>query len=382
MNNCSMQTKTIKKSNFLFFIGYTILYIGYFLNDVDQTNIAFGALPTYMKYGACVFFVIAILFLSKSKKMICALIALIIFGVVIFVSNTGFYVLILILVSFVATELEERVLIKYSFYLLIVLTIVVVILCMVGLLENVTTTRYDYDTLFRYGLGFYHSNVLPLIVLYLTCYWALLKRCEMKIYQLLVSFVLHLGLYYFCRSRNAFLLAILLLICCFIFKYFSNSNWLKNFFSVCAVISVPFYVVFSLLGMHYYKQSVFWQRVDEFFTYRLRLAVEKVEHVGISWLSTVNNDEYFAYDAVVDNGYLFVAIRYGILIAFLLALMFGIYAVSLKTNIYATMSIVIISTVNFIDNDICDYLCLPFMVLAVRHIIIGVRKYRAIYGSV
>ena len=67
---------------------------------------------------------------------------------------------------------------------------------------------------------------------------------------------------------------------------------------------------------------------------------------------------------VLDNGYLYIILRYGILVLFFYFFIAYLLAQKNKKNICILGTIVMVFIANFVDNDLVDYSFLPFILWA------------------
>lgn len=91
-------------------------------------------------------------------------------------------ILILLIYNSKRAKIEE--IYKISLNIIVIGIISVFILCVVGILPDVLTTRNTVEQINynRHSFGFYHSNVLPLLVFYLEVYYICIKKkkCVMQ----------------------------------------------------------------------------------------------------------------------------------------------------------------------------------------------------------
>ena len=104
--------------------------------------------------------------------------------------------------------------------------------------------------------------------------------------------------------------------------------------------------------------------INNFFSGRFAIAYHQIKESGIYLISTMPKEEYDLVARVLDNGYLYTAIRYGIL--FLLFYVIVQRNILKKYPVDSIIHIVMICVVvtNMIDNDFYSYGFLPILVLA------------------
>ena len=120
--------------------------------------------------------------------------------------------------------------------------------------------------------------------------------------------------------------------------------------------------------------------IDFLFSYRFASIRNKIESVGLHLLPLRSDSDYFQDGIVVDNGFAFIAIRYGIVMLMMVGILVYCLAKEHEDHPFVLCAIIIVSLVNFIDNDIFDYCCLPFVLIALKNtcVLIGKRATRRI----
>ena len=111
------------------------------------------------------------------------------------------------------------------------------------------------------------------------------------------------------------------------------------------------------------------QKIDYLLSYRFTLTKMKIDSLGFGMINHITNEQYFNDGIIVDNGYAFVAIRYGLVVLVLLSFIVYTLAKKNNNNIVVLSVIIAVSLVNLIDNDIFDYLCLPFLIIGLKSVI-------------
>ena len=124
--------------------------------------------------------------------------------------KSGALIFILIsLFAFFANKLEDKDILRVAYFTLLFFTLCVFIFSIIGIYNDEITKRW-VDSATRHSLGFYHSNVLPLIYSYLVGYGLLIGIFKKKHYFILLT--IDLVIYYFCGSRNSLFTTFLLVL--------------------------------------------------------------------------------------------------------------------------------------------------------------------------
>ena len=118
-----------------------------------------------------------------------------------------------------------------------------------------------------------------------------------------------------------------------------------------------------------------WNTIDTFFSGRFRLAIFKMRRIGFHFINIMSNENFINDNityangqnlstVVLDNGYLYIILRYGILFLFFYFFIAYLLAKKNKKNICILGTIVMVFIANFVDNDLVDYSFLPFILWA------------------
>lgn len=389
----------IKNKEICFYLSYILLYISLFLGDVyDGGTIASAA--KIIRMLSYLFIVLYFLnFKSDLKGWIkfgTFLLLTSVYGVL-----TGdLYWSILVLFIYGARNINHKYILKISISILVSGVCCVLMLCLIGALPDVMTARNSTiaNSFNRHSLGFYHSNVLPLIVLYLEAYYIFLEREKIK-YSVIISFMfIGFILNVICNSRNAFYLCILLsMLVCFE-KSVGFSKKIKEASYVVTKYSVVFMSAFSYAMMFLLLKGGIWNTIDSFFSGRFRLAIFKMRRIGLHFINFMSNKEFVTdfityvdgktlASIVLDNGYIYVILRYGILVILFYFAVSFILAKKSKGDMYAICVLLIVFIANFVDNDLVDYSFLPFILFAFdnfqisRNRVSHMKKFKIVWGK-
>lgn len=351
----------------LFYVGYCIYFIALFVVEINY-DIELSIASKVLKLIATLFFMLHLVS-SKviSRKALYAFIPFFsLLSIIAFHTNNMHYVLMLVAILASMKEEKEKIL-CYSYTLLSIGILIVLTLSAFGVLPNNISIRGHGDTKLRYALGFRHSNVLPLMLFYLFS-WRFLVRKKLDNFEIGFLIVCMFLLYKICGSRNGLMLCFALILVS-VFqkaKIFSNQrrNSCKGFFSklfckysVLILATISICMVF-MYGQNPIKIGVF----DELLSGRIRLSYLMLQKTGIHLINFMPESEYIANRIILDNGYIYTIIRYGIL--------FVIFYVCVQFRIYdqhdARLSFIFaIATLGcFFDNDFFSYGFFPYILIA------------------
>ena len=177
----------------------------------------------------------------------------------------------------------------------------------------------------------------------------------------------------FCRSRNAIIISLLLSV--FVILAKKKENGENKVLYHATVLSIPVMSIFSFSMMFLLLRGGIWNTIDTFFSGRFRLAIFKMRRIGFHFINVMSNENFINDNityangqdlstVVLDNGYLYIILRYGILVLFFYFFIAYLLAKKNKRNICILGTIVMVFIANFVDNDLVDYSFLPFILWA------------------
>ena len=122
-----------------------------------------------------------------------------------------------------------------------------------------------------------------------------------------------------------------------------------------------------------------FRTLDYMFSYRFTYIASMIQNWGISLIPKMTNKTYFGNEIVIDNGYAFLIIRYGVLMIIFLSILIYCVAKKYKNNTFVLFLIIVVACSNLIDNDLIDYSVLPYLIISEKCLIEGLRR-RSGYG--
>ena len=369
----------INKINLLFSISYVLFVFSLFNRDVSNTDILYP-LTIPAKYIALVILTAGIMFRAYSKKQIQVVIILLCADLLVLVKSGALIFILISLFAFFANKLEDKDILRVTYFTLLFFTLCVFIFSIVGIYNDEITKRW-VDSATRHSLGFYHSNVLPLIYSYLVGYGLLIGIFKKKHYFILLT--IDLVIYYFCGSRNSLLTTFLLVLG----KWFIDSvietgkfkKIINRIVGFGAMFIVPFLTAFSIFIPLMLDKVAAFRMLDYVFSYRFTYISSMIQNLGISLIPKMTDKTYFENEVVIDNGYAFLIIRYGVLMIIFLSILIYCVAKKYKNNTFVLFLIIVVACSNLIDNDLIDYSVLPYLIISEKCLIEGLRR-RSGYG--
>lgn len=361
-----------KISESCYFIAYILFVFSWFNRDVENIDV-FYLYTNIAKNASLIFLVVGAFFTSPPPKQIKWFMLLLAFDVMLFIRTDTLFFIMITLFAYLAIKIPNSTIIKIAFGVLLFFAIGTIILVFAGVYSDVITRRWA-NSAERHSFGFYHSNVLPLVFSYLVAYYLLLIKHGHQRLTYMLIFIIDILLYHFCGSRNAFFIVIFLIVS----RIYSDRNrkeaktlgWLRKGIEQGLYMGACFcvwgYSLISFILPHLVNTDEIWSYIDYITSFRFTYIHNKMQILGVELMPKLTNKKFFSNQIVIDNGFAYVFLRYGILTTFLLGLLVFMTAKRYRDNLFVLMVIIIISTQNFIDNDIFDYSCLPFIIIGIK----------------
>lgn len=282
---------------------------------------------------------------------------------------------ILILFIYNTRKIDSRTIYEISYKIIIIGIVIVLVCCALGVLPDVLTSRntIEHINFNRHSFGFYHSNVLPLLIFYLEVYYICIHKNKTKNSVILCYMIVASILGLFCKSRNAVISSIILSLFVIFEKRKNQSK--HGILYRMAVIAIPCMSFFSFAMIFLLLKGGIWNTIDNVFSGRFRLAIFKMRRIGIHLVNIMSNNDFISDNIlyvngktletiVLDNGYLYVMLRYGILVLIFYFIVAYLLARKNKENGCVLVAIIAVFVINFVDNDLVDYSFLPFILWA------------------
>lgn len=363
-----------KKDEILFYLSYIILYISLFIGDVYNIG-SMDILARYLRIGSYILIFISCINMRLKKKDFFRMVAILMVTLLYGVKTGDLYWSVLILIIYNSKKVDIERVYKISSRIIAIGIISVLVLCMFGVLPDILTSRNTVEQINynRHSFGFYHSNVLPLLIFYLEVYYICVvkekARDEVLIFFIIAASIVNL----LCHSRNALILSISLSVFVLFTKKMRKEE--HRVLYRATTLSIPCMSFFSFAMMFLLLKGGIWNTIDTFFSGRFRLAIFKMRRIGLHFINIMSN-ESFASDNIVyvdgknlstivlDNGYLYILLRYGILILLFYFLVAYLLAKKNKGSACILGTLIAVFVANFVDNDLVDYSFLPFILWA------------------
>jgi len=220
-------------------------------------------------------------------------------------------------------------LIKFDMKLKIIGVFTVIFLHFAGIFEDVYLVREDY---IRHSLGFIHPNRLATYVCVIILQWLVLRMHERKItaYNYIVAIAIALITDAITGSRTTLIIMMLGIFTSFFFYYIPRLSIKRNV--IVRAISVFIVPVLSLVS--YYIASGFdvrlegWRNLDVLLSWRVSQMNNIYNNYGLSMLgqeihlisARVAREQGLDW-IILDNAYMALAIRFGVIILIIFSIL-------------------------------------------------------------
>ena len=210
-------------------------------------------------------------------------------------------------------------------------------------------------------------------------YLLLIYNNKVKKMQMVFLGILSFVVYKFCGSRNAFLGSVLLIGCYLVFMKNRKSGIKEKCIVEISKYAMVIASIFSILPSYFRCNGLnmsLWDLMDKIFTNRTLLGAAAINKFGLHLLNFMKTREYLNTEVIVDsslqrgivldNGYLYITVRYGVLVLAISILIYNaLYKQYVDSPLICAVLIVVVFA-NFTDNDLLSYGFLPMMVVGVQ----------------
>ena len=354
------QTKIYKKEIF-FLLSYICFFISLFLSDIgiatEIDNVTISLRYTSYMLG----FIQLLMHKEKTKHF---MIELIIFAltIVFFVSTNDIYLPMLAILIVGSRDSSEIRVCNVSLKLLTFGTALVVIGNLVGFIPDIMTAKAFSTDLTRHSYGFYHSNVLPnnLLMVEILAVWK--YKDKISNLAILIFLLLHTFVYGLAGSRICLIVGIMITLSLIALKQKAISLKINKKLSTIVYFITPFFTIISVTFMLLVHTNSLVNKIDVFFSNRFWAAFLKASRVGIKLFNFSTNAFFYKDELAIDNGYLFLLMRYGIIALLAINVISMIMVKNNRNQIYHLICVISLFTVAFIDNLFLSYRFLPFLI--------------------
>jgi len=366
--NTKLKTK-INIYNTLFIIAYGSFYVSLVLNDIYQISDSIGIMSKCLRM--ITYAISVILFLQSGIRVddLWKLIFLLGIFIIYTIVTKDTYLISIVLLVYGSRKYDTTKLFSYSFRILFVCTLLTILLMLIGVLPDYLTAKAFATELSRHSLGFYHSDVFPATIVYLQVYYNWEHRQKTKTKNQFVFVIFHLVAYFLCSSRVCVIVGLsysFMVLFVSAIKSIRLKMVIANTINTISNNICAFCSLISIIGMLLVQRISKLYYIDYLFSFRLFYASLKMDRVGIHLLNLMDNDSFYGTDKIiVDNGYLYITLRFGIVLLLVLLFINRMLNDKCDNNLIVRLSIITVFLMGYIDNDFLSYGFLPIMITSV-----------------
>ena len=310
--------KKVKVSELLFFIGYIMIIFSEMFSKV----ILFENLISIINnigLGILILAAINSVIINKyNYKTLIGLIIVTIILILVTIKSKDNLLLKVFILSIAFGDIEFNKFIKLDVIIRIIFMCVVILLYNIGLTENYF--MYREDGTMRSSMGFAHPNNFGQYLLVICIDLVLLRFKKLKFVDYVYVLLSIILINYFSNSRTSQIcLGILFLIMIILRKHINIINF--KFMKLLIINSFLIFTIISILLANNYRENREWAvQLNDLLSNRIAYASQFLEYYDINLLG---NDIEMKYTQearanseqpwVLDNSYLVVLLRYGLI---------------------------------------------------------------------
>lgn len=362
----------LRYKEIIFICAYSCFFVALFLGDVCQDKTNFSDIEKILRYISYALSIIQFFVRREQPKKLIMELLILLVTIFYFAFTNDVYLLMLVILIIGSKDSSEKNICVVSLCLLIIGTIITVVANIIGLIPDVMTAKAFSTELTRHSYGFYHSNVLPNNVLMIEILLVWFFRGYLKKRIMFIFMSLHVLLYILSGSRMCLVIGVIFSLMLIIIdtRSVSKKDLLYKLTAsiglICGILSFVFTITVNL--------STFVQKIDLAFSNRFWSAFLKMKNVGLHVVTLSTNGQFYKDELVLDNGYLFLMMRYGFIVLCGLITVNYIIAKKYHKNARKLLCIASVFGIGFIDNLFLSYRFLPFLMFTFLNVRLTTNK--------
>ena len=367
----------LKREDIFFFL--MDIYIGtYVLSEsqliyISQIDTLLRILRYVLLLAVC-FYVVYLRVKNTATRLVVSFVMAMLLVINAFLMDGGISPLFLFL--FVVASKGKPLLktVKHVIFVNLFAHLFVVVLALVGVLENSIDVRwigniagsYFAGQYLRHNLGFLHSNQVPLCFMMMVLLYYGFRDKYISVFNSVCVLLLNYFLFSYCGARVTFILVIGYIILYWITRLISQLSKLAKaaFWNIIGYCIFPACLAVSFIFAYGYGgHSAFFKTFDLMFNNRLRLSYECLQIYPLNLLG--HGQEAGTYSGLgnltVDNGYVSLYVSSGILIATaVIALYVALVNIGIKKKrTYLVITLSFLAVANIVNSHLISYMLLP-----------------------
>lgn len=368
----------VKSHNILLY-GYVIYLISNIFLETEISSYAgMNIILRVLKYIGILFCMLSCYDTLKINKKI----GILLYGLFFLACINAFFMyggselieILILVICFTLNRVEISSVFRTCIYTLISGHIFVMLLSRVGMINDQVSSRWfgNYMGSFfegeyiRHQMGFLSSNQVPLTLMIAYLMMIVYKQQKVNIYEHIFFLIANFWCFFNFGSRVSFLV-IIVTFCIFIFiRKVSKIRNKKKCKIPIMWLTFPGCTLISIMASYFYDStSRIWGVLNQIFYNRIRWSHAMLKKYGFSILgvgSQISNEVGPNGENIIDNGYILLVLKYGILIMLLIVTLWSYitYMAEKKQNKYMVLALVMIAGASLIDSHLLTYKMIPF----------------------
>ena len=197
---------------------------------------------------------------------------------------------------------------KKMYYVRFFTFFLVIALAFIGILDNTKIEMWrNGGNSIRYSLGYGHPNTLHMTLFILVALYIYNRYDKLKNIEYIVLIALNFFIYHFSVSRTGMIITLLLIVLTIVSKI--KFKTIQNIIiKIPVIIFITLLLISFITGLLYEKVDIM-DKVNKLFNGRVEYSNYYLETYGFSLFgNNIQNDR----NAIIDNGYLYMYIQFGI----------------------------------------------------------------------
>ncbi|SEA56551.1 hypothetical protein SAMN05216349_11716 [Oribacterium sp. KHPX15] len=322
---------------------------------------------------------------KKNRILIILIIAL--FSCVSFFVRDFFLLMICTmgLASRYVTDRDIDKIFKLAIKLTIGVSIIAVFGCVVGIVPNINTPR-GWETADRYAWGFNHSQTPTLLFYYVLLYYYCIQK-RVNFFSAVVFCIISMCLGKIFDARNAVLSTLLFfsLVGIYYFNRIMRLAWSEKWPSQMTKLAPIIMSISTFVSIFLYnKGKIVAFCLDKFLSGRIRISALNLQSVPIKILNFVSYTNYEEMlVSTVDNGYLYIVLRYGLVFMLFVFVLIGQIVKYYKKNKNSVACLALLSACvsAVISNPFTGCYYLPFWMIGIISLMRNIERYHNQFGT-
>ena len=325
-----------KWGNNIFFITY-FLYIFYQILYLNSNfRLFLPSISSYFIYFIYSLFIAKIMISKFSLKSLIIFLLLIGLSLIIYICSGELKIFEFLLIIYAARDIEFLKIAKWTKVFLLSATSIVIISAVIGIIPNYIFYRDDGGI--RQALGFTYVgqlNNIFLEIIFLDLFIREKENKQFNMLRILIYFFITYIIYKITDVRNIYYISLLFMIL-YIIKEKKKSFFERKIVQKVMIGSYLICFAISIIMSELYNPEITWQsKLNELISNRLSITHRTLQEYDITLFgnyipmygvsSILNGGHSWSEYSYIDNGYMQILLKYGLIIFVLISLSYTLF---------------------------------------------------------